>query len=134
MGRYAEGFALVELLIVMVIIGLLTSIAMPKFSATKDKAYIAAMRSDLKNFVVAEEAYFADHGVYGTSTNVVAAGLFGSTRNVKVVSSDGNGRGFSAEATHENLSTATSKTCGVYVGYATPPDVSLSAEGAVECY
>ena len=134
MVRNNKGFTLIELLIVVVIIGLLTSIAIPKFGSTKDKAYIAALKSDLKNFVLAEEAYFADYGRYGTSTNVVAAGLFGSTSNVNLVSSDGNGRGFSAEATHENLGTGALETCGVYVGDATPPDASLTAEGAVGCY
>ena len=44
----------------MVIIGILAAIAIPKFANTKEKAYIASMKSDLRNLVTAEEAYFAD--------------------------------------------------------------------------
>src|SRR5437870_8222331 len=38
-----------ELLIVVVIIGILAAIAIPKFANTKGKAYIASMKSDLRN-------------------------------------------------------------------------------------
>src|ERR1700682_5947210 len=55
-----KGFTLIELLIVVVIIGILAAIAIPKFANTKEKAYIASMKSDLRNLVTAEEAYFAD--------------------------------------------------------------------------
>jgi prepilin-type N-terminal cleavage/methylation domain-containing protein len=44
-----EGFTLIELLIVVVIIGVLASIAIPKFANTKDQAYSAQLRSDLRN-------------------------------------------------------------------------------------
>src|SRR5689334_24257433 len=54
------GFTLIELLIVVVIIGLLAAIAIPKFANTKEKAYIASMKSDLHNLMTAEESYFAD--------------------------------------------------------------------------
>ena len=61
-----KGFTLIELLIVVVIIGILAAIAIPKFANTKEKAYIAAMKSDLRNLVTAEEAFFADSVKYTT--------------------------------------------------------------------
>ncbi|NUO63259.1 MAG: prepilin-type N-terminal cleavage/methylation domain-containing protein [Gemmatimonadaceae bacterium] len=61
-----SGFTLIELLIVVTIIGILAAIAIPKFSSTKEKAYITAMKSDLRNLVNAEEAYFADSVKYAT--------------------------------------------------------------------
>ena len=53
-----SGFTLIELLIVVVIIGILAAIAIPKFSNTKGQAFLAAMRSDLRNLATAEEGYY----------------------------------------------------------------------------
>ena len=83
-----KGFTLIELLIVVVIIGILAAIAIPKFANTKTKAYTAAMKSDLRNLVTAEEAFFSDSGKYviydtaqlkfkpssGVSTPIIAIG------------------------------------------------------------
>ena len=57
---------MIELLVVVVIIGILAAIAIPKFSATKDKARMASVKSDLRNTMTAEEAYFADYSTFGT--------------------------------------------------------------------
>ena len=66
-----KGFTLIELLIVVVIIGILAAIAIPKFANTKEKAYVAAMKSDLRNLVTAQESYFADNVTYpSTTTNL----------------------------------------------------------------
>ena len=52
-----RGFTLIELLIVVVVIGILAAIAIPKFSATREKAFKSAMMSDLKNLATQEEIY-----------------------------------------------------------------------------
>ena len=66
MLRNRKGFTLIELLIVVVIIGILAAIAIPKFAATKDKAKLASVKTDVRNTETAEEAYFSDYATYGT--------------------------------------------------------------------
>src|SRR5438046_10543775 len=68
-----KGFTLIELLIVVVIIGILAAIAIPKFANTEEKAYLASMKSDLRNLVTAEEAYFCDSVKY--SATIGAGGI-----------------------------------------------------------
>ncbi len=59
-----RGFTLIELMIVTVIIGILVALAVPKFSNTKEKAYIAAMKSDLRNLFTIEEAYLRQRDLH----------------------------------------------------------------------
>lgn len=66
MPRARDGFTMIELLVVIVIIGVLAAIAMPRFADSKRKAYVAAMKSDLRNVVSAAESHFADDGTYAT--------------------------------------------------------------------
>ncbi|MGH7551101.1 MAG: type IV pilin protein, partial [Gemmatimonadota bacterium] len=54
--RRNQGFTLIELLIVVVIIGILAAIAIPRFAGTKEKAFDAAAKSDLRNAMTAQEA------------------------------------------------------------------------------
>src|ERR1700686_384192 len=75
-----KGFTLIELLIVVVIIGILAAIAIPKFANTKDKAYVAAMKSDLRNLATYEEQYAADqNGAYFAGTAPMATPMQGLT-------------------------------------------------------
>jgi type IV pilus assembly protein PilA len=87
MSRTKKGFTLIELLIVVVIIGILAAIAIPKFANTKDKAYVAAMKSDLRNLATYEEQYAADqNGAYFTG-NGTSQG-FTPSQNVQVLAAD----------------------------------------------
>ena len=65
--RDTEGFTLIELLIVVVIIGILAAIAIPQFSSTKEKAYDATAKSDLRNLMTAQEGHFADYQQYAAT-------------------------------------------------------------------
>jgi prepilin-type N-terminal cleavage/methylation domain-containing protein len=67
-----RGFTLIELLMVVVIIGLLASLAIPRFSDTKDRARLASMKSDLRNLVSAQETYMMDYQTYASDPNALA--------------------------------------------------------------
>ena len=110
-----KGFTLIELLIVVVIIGILAAIAIPKFSATREKAYFAAMKSDLKNLASQQEIYYSDAYAYTSSaTDLAFTNSDGVTVAVVATTS-----GWSATAIHTAL--GTSEGCAIYYGTATAP-------------
>ena len=122
MVRNKKGFTLIELLIVVVIIGILAAIAIPKFANTKEKAYLATMKADLRNLATYEESYAADSaGAYfsGTATSGSPLQGFNPSQNVTVVTTAvvGPPAGWSAVATHS----LTAKTC------------SSSVNGLISC-
>jgi prepilin-type N-terminal cleavage/methylation domain-containing protein len=61
------GFTLIELLIVLVVIGLLAALAIPKFQETKRVAQLADMKAALRKTALDMELRFADQGSYATS-------------------------------------------------------------------
>ncbi len=125
--RNAKGFTLIELLIVVVIIGILAAIAIPKFANTKTKAYVASMKSDLRNLVTAQEAYFADNVTYASAVGNLNYNV-SAGNTVNVVSASGTG--WSATAT--NIAVTTPASCGIFVGSATPP-ITGQVEGSPAC-
>jgi len=62
-----KGFTLIELLIVVAIIGILAAIAIPQFSAYRQRAYNSASLSDLRNAKTAQESLYADVMCYGVT-------------------------------------------------------------------
>jgi type IV pilus assembly protein PilA len=129
MLRNKKGFTLIELLIVVVIIGILAAIAIPKFANTKSKAYITAMKSDLRNLVTAEEAFFSDSSKYTAVIGGTAGVKFqNSTGTTAPVITTGAGTWF-ATNTHTQL---TGTSCGIGIN-TTNPLISTAAEGEPVC-
>ena len=127
MTKTRRGFTLIELLIVVVIIGILAAIAIPKFAATKDKAKLASVRTDLRNAETAEESYFSDYNVYGTVAQLQALSLIGlSTGNTMSVTAATNG--FTASASNSSIS-STITSCKVQVA----GGASSSVDGQITC-
>jgi general secretion pathway protein G len=65
--RGEQGFTLLELIIVVAVIGILATIAMPRLLHTPDKAKEAVLRTDLRTFRDVLDQYYADKGRYPAS-------------------------------------------------------------------
>jgi type IV pilus assembly protein PilA len=136
-----KGFTLIELLIVVVIIGILAAIAIPKFANTKEKATLAGMKSDLRNLVTAQESFFSDNNDYAGSNAAAqtngAAGkgvvAFTPTTNNALTLTYKDAGGWSASMTNPSLK-GTIQNCGVYVGSGAAPNAAVKQEGAPACW
>lgn len=123
-----KGFTLIELLIVVVIIGILAAIAIPKFSNSKYKAVLASMKTDLRNLATAQESYYFDFSTYAPNVGAAqgagtvaftptSGNTLGPLTNVTV-------NGWTATITNPILATSSPNQCGIYVG---PPANSPNA-------
>jgi prepilin-type N-terminal cleavage/methylation domain-containing protein len=124
-----QGFTLLELLTVLLIVGILAAIALTRFWATKDRGFRAAMKSDLRTLAVQQERYFDRTYTYATAVSdvpdfVTSAGV---TINITWTANTG----WAATADHAALP---GMPCGYFTGPA-PSGVAAPAtlSGQVEC-
>jgi general secretion pathway protein G len=59
-----RGFTLIELLLVLVILGILAAIVVPKFSGRTEQARITAAQTQISSFSTALDAFEVDNGYY----------------------------------------------------------------------
>lgn len=121
-----KGFTLIELIVVAVILGLLASIAIAKFANTKERTYLAAMKSDLRNLVTAEVVYSTDSLRYTTaigSGGLVYQITTGNTGPSIALTGDG----FTAQMGNTN----TPRTCVIFMG--STPIAPAVNEGEPAC-
>ena len=127
--RSRAGFTLIELLIVVVIIGLLAAIAIPKFAFTKEKAYVSTMKADLRNLATAQETYWNDNSIYyGGSVPSTQLVYNPSSTGTMITINVATGAGWAATATH-NISPV---VCALYAGPVAPPSPA-TIEGQIAC-
>lgn len=129
MHRHHRGLTLIEVLIVVVIIGVLAAIAIPKFTGAKHRAYFAGMKSDLRNLATAQEIYHQASGTYYDGPVPLPGVDYRPTTGVTITISDASSTGWAATATQSAMS---GKACAVFYGSAAavPP---ATTEGEITC-
>ena len=73
--KKSQGFSLLELLIVVAIILIIATIALPSLMRSRQAANETAAVSNLRNVNTAEVSYQSSHGAYGSVQDLVGAGL-----------------------------------------------------------
>jgi prepilin-type N-terminal cleavage/methylation domain-containing protein len=118
------GFSLFELFTVLVIIGILVTLAIPRIHGAKHRFYVATMVEDLRNLAVTEEAYWSAVDTY---TSDVVALKYQSTPSVTITFVTADATGWSATASIVN----DTSICAVYYGTAAvlPPATTKSIIG-----
>jgi len=133
MMRNRQGFTLIELLIVVVIIGILAAIAIPKFSSAREKAYYSAIKSDLKNLSTQQEVYYSGGAYsYTADKNLLE---FIPSKGVNVGDIEASTTGWQVTATHDGLGNF---GCAIYYGSVTTPPTTPGRQltpqvGVVTC-
>ena len=110
---HRNGFTLIELLIVVVIIGILAAIAIPKFSSTKEKALVSSMKADLRNYASMEESYYADYSMYGTLASLQAAPFSYKLSTGNTGTSGAAATSWSLSISNPGVTSATTDVCHV---------------------
>ncbi len=124
-----KGFTLIELLIVVVIISILAAIAIPKYSSTKEQAYVSKMKSDLRNIATAQETYVTDNLVYYAGVVPSPALIYNPSPGVTIVINEATNAGWAATASYPSQTT---RTCALFSGLATAPPPAI-VEGGIAC-
>ncbi len=124
--RITAGFTLIELMIVVLVIGILAAIAIPKFQTSKGKAYASTLKADLRNLATAQEAYFYENSVYSLTTTDLKMSV---SPAVTVTISTATASGWSASATHQ---AANPLMCAIFIG-SVPALTPATTEGVVGC-
>jgi prepilin-type N-terminal cleavage/methylation domain-containing protein len=102
--RTRGGFTLIELLIVVVIVGILASIAINQVGRLRHRAAEATLKSDLRRYATAQEEYFAEHTTYAPFRALQRAPYdFKLSDQVNYLENGTDGRTWWLEVTHPAL-------------------------------
>ncbi len=121
-----SGFTLIELLLVVVVIGILAAISIPKFSEVRTKAFYATLKADLKNLATLQDIYHNSNYSYSTNQTDLE---FVVSDGVTVTIGEATGTGWSATAAHAAMP---SQSCALYHGDAAAV-APATVVGVTEC-
>ena len=134
------GFTLIELLIVLVVVGLLAALAVPKYRETKRLAYLAEMKAALRKTALDMELRFAERGSYADAADcppgmACAAALpdgkkKGALTGLSVTVDQATAKGWHARAIHGS---APGAECQAGAGALAPAGLDEGVPGGPTC-
>jgi prepilin-type N-terminal cleavage/methylation domain-containing protein len=112
-SRRRPGFSLIELFVVLVVIGILVGLAIPRMHGFKHQFYLTTMISDLRNLAATEEGFWSSVDSYSSDLSALR---FNLTPGVTVTFVQADSSGWSATALHDD----DTSHCAIYYGNAPP--------------
>ncbi len=104
--RNNHGFTLLELLVVVSIVGILASIAIPQYAAYRARGFDSIIESQVRNVATSQEAYYVTHGTYVSDVSQLENMVL--NREVSISLGAGNsgniGSSFRVHGTHPQAS------------------------------
>jgi prepilin-type N-terminal cleavage/methylation domain-containing protein len=127
-GLNRNGFTLMELFIVFIVIGLLASIVLPQVQRFRYRAMESTLKSDLRTLAMHEESHYYDWSTYTDDLAVLAVAGFSPSPDINVVVNEATFLGWSATVQHVQLLVE----CYMFVGNAAPVGTAV-VEGGISC-
>lgn len=123
-----NGFTLIEVLIVTVVLGVLAAVAIPRYSKARRNGYIAAVKSDLENMALSQETYFDDNHDYAADALALE---YAVSQGVQITVNESQVGGWGATGEHVGVP---GFHCGIYYGSAAQSSGDpATVPGVVEC-
>ncbi|MEO8635056.1 MAG: type II secretion system protein [Gemmatimonadales bacterium] len=123
--HHRAGFTIIEMLAVLVVLGILATMAFARLQFTKDKATVASLSSDLHGIAEEQEAYYFQNRAYSPTVDSLNPKL--SPGNVVTIL-EATASGWSGQATNPNVA----KQCWIVIGSATAVGSALP-DGGTSC-
>jgi len=98
-NRKNKGFTLIELMVVVIIVGILASVAVPIYRANIRKAMASEGAALLGSVLTAEKVYFAEHNTFTTTKSELGVDTIGNKYFTDYTVSSADANGFTAETT-----------------------------------
>ena len=83
LSKIREGFTLIEILIVVVIIGILATVAIPTYFSYVEKAYASDAKTQIKNILMNADIYRQEQGSYPDDITDMENGYLDIKESVK---------------------------------------------------